>query len=205
MRLPRHIRSIWKKFGGLFLGLIIVVGVGVWYHFWGPGQLEAVDLKAYNSVRAALAELQRDPNDSEAALQAGMGYYNLSNMNKAAAYYTKAIELDPASALAWNGLGNAYRELLQFREAEKAYQQAIKLDPKATTTYLNLANLYNQWPGDEKNQQPQIPKILKAGLAQVGDNPHLLQALVDYYVAIGSPKQADQYRRGLESLKTLRE
>ena len=43
--------------------------------------------------------------------------------------WTKAVELDPNYAAAWNDLGVAYEQQGKFPDALKAYEKAIKLEP----------------------------------------------------------------------------
>lgn len=182
---------------------VLLIGVGVWYRFWGPGEFNSKTFKAYNTVLAAIMELRRNPNNFEAAIQAGVGYYNLSNMNKAEEYYLKATGLDPTAALPWNNLGNTYREMLRFEDAEAAYQHAIALQPEIPTSYLNLANLYNRWPIDELgDRHPKILDILLEGLKATNRDVHILQALVDYYKNQGDEGRAEEYQKEIELKNT---
>ncbi len=194
-------KSFWKKFWPLVAVFVLLIGIGVWYRFWGPGEFNSKTFKAYNTVLAAIMELRRNPNNFDAAIQAGVGYYNLSNMNKAEEYYLKAVGLDPAAALPWNNLGNTYRELLRFEDAETAYQKAIKLQPEVPTSYLNLANLYNRWPVDEFDRHPKILETLLQGLEATSRDTHIMRALVDYYRNLGDEKRAGEYQKEIE-LKT---
>lgn len=192
-------KPFWKKFWPLIAVFVLLVGIGIWYRFWGPGEFNARALKAYNSVLASVIELKRNPDNFDAAIQAGVGYYNLSNMNKAEAYYLKATEISPESALPWNNLGNTYRELLRFEDAEAAYQKAIELQPESPTSYLNLANLYNRWPVDELgDRHPRIPQVLLQALEATDRDIHVLRALVDYYENQADEKHAEQYRKEIE-------
>jgi Flp pilus assembly protein TadD len=56
--------------------------------------------------------------------------------------YRKAIELDPKSADAWNGLGILLVEQLgRCEDSEAAFRRAIELDPKSAAAWNNLGNL----------------------------------------------------------------
>lgn len=195
-------KPFWKKFWPLIAVFVLLVGFGSWYRFFGPGEFSAHTLKAYNTVLAAIMELRRNPNNFEAAVQAGVGYYNLSNMNKAEEYYLKATGLDPTSALPWNNLGNTYRELLRFEDAESAYLKAISLQSEIPTSYLNLANLYNRWPVDEFDRHPRILPVLLQALEATNRDMHILRALVDYYDNQGDAKRAEQYREEIDRQNT---
>ena len=203
MTFLHHLKTFWRKFAPLVLTLVLLAGVGTWYRVWGPGEINARSLKAYNTVLAALIELRRHPDNFEAMMQAGVGYYNLSQLTKAEIYYLKAVETRPAAALPWNNLGNTYRELLRLEDAETAYRKAIALQPDVPTSYLNLVNLYNRWPTDERgDRHPKILPTLLAALKATNRDVAILRALVDYYDGQNDAKTADKYRQEIELRET---
>ena len=53
----------------------------------------------------------------------------LDDLDKALADFSKAIELDPKSAMAWNNRGLVYSKLGQVDKASPTYSKAIELDP----------------------------------------------------------------------------
>jgi len=57
--------------------------------------------------------------------------------------YTKAIELDPAFAFAYNNRGTSYHSLGQYENAIKDCDKAIELDPVFAFAYNNRGNSYN--------------------------------------------------------------
>lgn len=56
--------------------------------------------------------------------------------------YLRAIDADPDSSTAYNGLGLAYARLKQYHEAVDAYQKALKQDPDSAWTLSNLGLAY---------------------------------------------------------------
>ena len=56
--------------------------------------------------------------------------------------YLRAIDADPDSSAAYNGLGLAYARLKQYQEAVDAYQKALKQDPDSAWTLSNLGLAY---------------------------------------------------------------
>jgi len=198
MRLSIVTNSFFKKFWPLILVIVLLLVVGVWYRFWGPGEFNSKSFKAYNTVLAAKFELARDPNNFEAAMQAGVGYFNLFNLNKAEEYYLRAIAINPEVALPWNNLGNTYRELLRYEDAEDAYEKSIDIDPASATSYLNLIGLYNRWDIENYNRRPRIPALLNQALEATNRDIRVLRALVNYYDSMEKPAEAEKYREEIE-------
>ncbi|MBI5187448.1 MAG: tetratricopeptide repeat protein [Nitrospinae bacterium] len=56
---------------------------------------------------------------------------------------TRAIELDPKDASAYNNRGNAYSDLKRYDEAIRDYGKAIELDPKYASAYNNRGSVYS--------------------------------------------------------------
>lgn len=184
------------------LVIVLLLAVGVWYRFWGPGEFNSKSFKAYNTVVASLLELKRNPDNFEAAMRAGVGYFNLSNLIKAEEYYLKAIAIDPTSTLPWNNLGNTYRELLRYEEAEAAYKKSIELDPTSATSYLNLIDLYSRWDVENYDRRPKIPKLLEQALETTNRDIRILRVSMDYYDSIGKPAEAEKYRAEIKFRET---
>jgi len=55
---------------------------------------------------------------------------------------SKAIELDPKNADAYNNRGNAYASLGEYQKAIDDCSKAIELDPKNADAYNNRGNAY---------------------------------------------------------------
>ena len=198
MQVIISVKYFLKKFWPLMLGIAILILIGAWYRFLGPGEFNSRALKAYNTVWASVIELRRNPDNFDAASQAGLGYYNLSRLNQAEEYYQKALSINPKSALVWNNLGNTYREMLRLEEAEIAYQQSIEIVPTSPTSYLNLTNLYTIWPVDDFDRHPRIPKVLLGALEATNRDMLIVRALINYYDNLGDVDNANKYRKELE-------
>lgn len=61
-----------------------------------------------------------------------------------AAAYSKAVELDPASAGALVNLGTLYFNTRDFQAAEQYYRQALSIDPEYALAHFDLGNLYDE-------------------------------------------------------------
>jgi tetratricopeptide (TPR) repeat protein len=72
----------------------------------------------------------------------GMRLYKEKQYADAAAKFTEASSLQPASALYANNAGFAFYRMENYEEAAKWFQQTITLDPKRAVAYLNLGDAY---------------------------------------------------------------
>lgn len=61
---------------------------------------------------------------------------------KAIKHYTKALELSPQLAAAYNNRGNAYIKIRELEHAIRDYNKAIELNPADANTYHNRGNAY---------------------------------------------------------------
>ncbi|MDD5155250.1 MAG: tetratricopeptide repeat protein [Candidatus Omnitrophica bacterium] len=72
----------------------------------------------------------------------GLQLQSIGDLESAMAFYQKAIELDPAYAIAYNDLGIIYEAQGWPDRAEESYIKAINIDPSYLSPYANLAMLY---------------------------------------------------------------
>lgn len=72
----------------------------------------------------------------------GLELQRAGDLETAMSFYQKAIELDPAYAVAYNDLGVVYEARGLVERAEESYLKSIKVDPNYLSVYSNLALLY---------------------------------------------------------------
>ncbi len=72
----------------------------------------------------------------------GLELQKKGDIDQAMSLYQKAIQLEPAYAIAYNDLGTVYEVKGLVDQAEACYLQAITLDPHYLSPYSNLALLY---------------------------------------------------------------
>ena len=65
---------------------------------------------------------------------------------------TKAIELNPQHADAYNNRGNAKYSLKEYKEAIKDFNQAIELNPQHAKAYNNRGNAKEELRGYRREQ-----------------------------------------------------
>jgi tetratricopeptide (TPR) repeat protein len=64
--------------------------------------------------------------------------------------FTRAIELDPKLAEAFNDRGNAYFQIGEFEQAMIDYNRAVELKPDFALAHLNTGNVYHEMGDSEQ-------------------------------------------------------
>lgn len=80
--------------------------------------------------------------DARAYRAQGLEAQRIGDLDRAMTLYQKAIELDPAYAVAYNDLGIIYEANGFLDRAEASYLKATKVDPGFLSAYSNLASVY---------------------------------------------------------------
>jgi tetratricopeptide (TPR) repeat protein len=80
----------------------------------------------------------------ERQLETGIAAYRNRELKQARPAFVAALALDPASAVAHNGLGLVDKAEGRLPEAERHYQEAVRLFPDYAEAHNNLALLYDQ-------------------------------------------------------------
>ena len=128
------------------------------------------------------------PLDKRVHQSAGIFYYDTHDYQNALAQFTKAAEIDPSFAPAFNMMGYAQSKLKNYDEAEKAFQRYIQLTPESPNGYDSYAELLLH-----KGQYDQSIVQYKKALAY---NPHFYFSLVGLghnYVFKGDYDTARKY------------
>ncbi|MDJ0839162.1 MAG: tetratricopeptide repeat protein [Acidobacteriota bacterium] len=79
----------------------------------------------------------------------GAEAFQKRNIEKAEAYFRKAIKIYPSLGFTWSNLGALLAFDEQYDNAEKAYRTAIKNDQRGYTAMSNLARLYRKTGKDK--------------------------------------------------------
>jgi len=96
-------------------------------------------------------------------LKNGDDYADQGKWNEAVAEYTKAIEIAPKLAEAYNNRASAYTENGDYAKAIADCNKVIEMDPESVVAYYNrsIAYLYNR---QYENALNDCDKILEMGL-----------------------------------------
>ncbi|MCA0932410.1 tetratricopeptide repeat protein [Lutimonas saemankumensis] len=88
----------------------------------------------YASSNNVLAQLAYDD---------GMEYINQGDTENAILKFSKAVDIDPMFAFAWDNLGISYRKNKQYEQAINAYLKSLEIYPEGRLPLLNIAITYN--------------------------------------------------------------
>lgn len=164
--------------------LVIALG-GLLYQTHLDGTWNIDRVRARIDIYQVNLVLNRSPDDYDALIRLGVNYYVIRDFNKSSEAYSRAIEVNPDSFVAWNNLGNVRRDLVSFWDAEDAYQKALEINPHYIASYINLADLYIIWPMDEEGDKKErrIVPLLQQGIKSNPESEELQQALKAYISA----------------------
>ena len=80
---------------------------------------------------------------AQLAYDDGMEYINEGDTENAILKFTKAVDIDPNFAFAWDNLGISYRKNKQYEQAISAYLRSLEIYPEGRLPLLNIAITYN--------------------------------------------------------------
>jgi tetratricopeptide (TPR) repeat protein len=111
------------------------------------------DLAQYRQQMQHLADMQ--PTDADIQAEMGQILAALHKPADALAFFMRALDNDPQSMTALNGLGLAYFDLQNYTEAEKDFRACLHLDNANYTCTNNLGAAYLQ-AGDDDVAKPYL-------------------------------------------------
>ena len=127
----------------------------------------------------------------------GVAYYKKGDYARAIVDYTKAIQLKPDYAIAYNNRGVAYHLKEEYEAAIADYTKAIDLNPNYAIAYNNRGRAYGV--KDKVDRSTNRPNSPSAKLA-------VIRAIKDYNPAIGlNPELAPAYYNRGEAWLHLKE
>jgi tetratricopeptide (TPR) repeat protein len=102
-----------------------------------------------SSERAAPATPAAPPErvenaEAKALYRRGFDHFANDRHDEAIALYEQALKIDPALAIAWNGLSLAHRQKGDLEAAIAAGRRLIELEPDDALSHTNLSILYQR-------------------------------------------------------------
>lgn len=80
---------------------------------------------------------------AQLAYDDGMDYINEGDTENAILKFSKAVEIDPKFAFAWDNLGISYRKNQEYDKAIASYLKSLEIYPEGRLPLLNIAITYN--------------------------------------------------------------
>lgn len=146
------------------------------------------DLPAYRKQMETLANAQ--PTNPDIQAEMGQVMAALHKPADALGYFMRALDTDPQSLTALNGLGLAYFDLQNYTEAEKDFRACIAIDATNYTCTNNIGAAFLQSGDDESSKPflirahslaPERPEAL-VNFGFLADRRGDWKRAVDYYV-----------------------
>ncbi len=98
---------------------------------------DGMSKKAIDDYNQSIASQSKGIHSKDTYIRRGDAYSQLGDRNTAIKDYTKAIELDSASAVAYNARARVYSELKKHTQAISDYTKVLKIDPDYLHGYIN--------------------------------------------------------------------
>jgi tetratricopeptide (TPR) repeat protein len=168
---------------------------------------------ARKMYREAIETYREGPETATLVNKIGIAYHQLTDLNRAAQSYQRAIKLDPKFGQAINNLGTIYYSRRSYRRAIGQYKKVLRITPDSASTLANLGSAYlarKQYELASENYQKAMaidPGIFEHhdGVGStvrdqtVGDRPTFFYYLAKSYAKAGMKEQALNYiRKSLE-------
>lgn len=127
-------------------------------------------------------------------------YVNIGNifarkneLDKAAAFYLRALEIAPGQAEAYANLGYVYNAKREYAKAREVLEKAVEISPKSVSGHLNLGAVYANM-GKKEEALNEIDKCLELD----PNNTAALNTLGELQVIFGNKAEAmDAFERSL--------
>ncbi len=97
----------------------------------------AVSDEKLQTLAAARALVEQDPNNADAWISLGHAFYDVKQFQDGIDAYSRALEIDPNNADVLTDRGTLYRELGKPHLALANYESASKIDPKHENSLFN--------------------------------------------------------------------
>jgi len=138
-----------------------------------------------NAKKYALLALKLDNKNIWYLNNAANIYFQNKQLDSAAIFYAKIVDLYPEREDVMYNLGSLYIENEDYEKAEKIFKDFRKKYGEENKVLLPLINIYK-----EKGKNEEAEKLLKNLVTDEPDNTMLLGLLAEHYRATGKNKEA---------------
>lgn len=142
----------------------------------------AVVISVLTHVRSDAASL----NVGEEWAFTGLSLLQESELNEAEAAYRTAVELDPESSFAWDGLGLVLQQRAAAQPSVEAFAKAVAINPANASAWLHLG-LVRERMGDRRGALD----AFRSAIAITPERTEVVTALGVGLLGAGSPREAE--------------
>ncbi|MGA6985425.1 MAG: tetratricopeptide repeat protein [Terriglobales bacterium] len=145
------------------------------------GHMPSIEqMKQMADTKAAplLEKLKSDPNNSDLLIQVGKIYNSTHQFKEAAAYYDKALQVDPKNVAIRTEMASCLYYSGDVDGAISQLQQALHYDPKDANSLFNLGVIKWQGKQDSKGALAAWQELLKSNPQLSADRKATVQKLM---------------------------
>jgi cytochrome c-type biogenesis protein CcmH/NrfG len=173
----------------IMAGMTFVLGffAGVGFAVYKSNSTPSVTTNSNTAIdyqqraKALEAEVNNNPDNTEAWIQLGHVYFDTNKYTLAIAAYEKSLELNPSNADVLTDLGIMYRRSGQPRMAIEKFDKAIAVDSKHETARFNKGIVLMHDLGDRDGAIRAWEDLLEINpLAMAGNNQSVDQIVKHY-------------------------
>lgn len=140
-----------KKYQYLIIGILFIIPIAYLFIFKNEvkkesAEIQQVNIPATNTIEDLEKNARENPTFNN-LIDLSVAYINNQMPEKSIEPLTKAMELNPSSAVVYNNLCVAYTLMKVYDKAIEAGTKAVALDPNFQLAKNNLA-----WAMDEKSK-----------------------------------------------------
>jgi len=143
-----------------------------------------------------LGKLKSDPNDSAVLMQIGAIYHATHQFKEAAAYYDRAVQVDPRNVALRTKLASSLYRNGDVDEAIAQLNHGLSYDPKDANSLFDLGMIRLQGKGDGKGALAAWQKLLKSNPQLSADRKAMVQKLMaDVLTSLGNQHEIQGARQ----------
>lgn len=146
------------KIALIALGLFVILFLFKIYEVYKTPDLQCTKTHAVTTAPPAQLKTSRD------FFESGNYYYDIGNCRQAVVQYSKAIQLDPDFAQAYNNRAYTNMRMRNYKDALPDLDKAISIKPDYVSALMNRGDIYNYYYAiDRKKAIEDYKRVISLG------------------------------------------